>query len=317
MLYKVGIVGAARRHQGTGPFIARDLHALGHHISGIVGTSSHSIAEAVDSLSDQFGIQTQGYASLEALIEEQSIDIVVISSPPETHLHYLQQALTHGLHIFCEKPLWWPLNTSQDSASYQQQISALLELAQQRQCYIHLNTQWPYTLRDFHRLYPSALVQSATIEQFAMRLSPQSRGLQMLVDAASHGLSMLYQLVGAGDIVDISVNKSTAADFEQITLLFKYIHRQGTTLVTFCLTNTLETPKPASYQINHLKVDRLVTLPDYQIQLQSDQTTLNIMDPLTTSIRDFLANIEAGLACDTSALELGTKHLYTLIDACR
>ena len=317
MPYKVGIVGAARRHQGTGPFIARDLHALGHHISGIVGTSLASVADAVDRLNNQFGIQTQGYESLDALIDRQSIDIVVISSPPDTHLHYLQQAIAHGLHIFCEKPLWWPANSNHDYASYQQQIFELLELARQQRSYIHINTQWPYTLRDFHRLHPSALTESGAIEQFAMHLSPQSRGPQMLVDAASHGLSMLYQLVGTGDIADIVVDKSSASVFDQITIQFKYIHRQGTTEVTFGLTNTRETPKPASYQINHLKVDRLVALPDYQIQLQSDRTTLNITDPLTTSIRDFIANIEANLECDTAALEMGTKHLYALIDACK
>lgn len=317
MSFKVGIVGAARRHQGTGPFIARDLHALGHHISGIVGTSANSIADTVSALNNQYGIRTQGYESLNALIDQQPIDIVAICSPPDTHLHYLQQALSHGLHIFCEKPLWWPPNANPDYSSYQQQISAILELARQRQRYIHINAQWPFTLRDFHRLYPHALTDSGAIEQFAMHLSPQSRGPQMLVDAASHCLSMLYQLVGTGDIVDIVANKSTAADFDQITVQFKYVHQQGTTQVNFGLTNTQETPKPASYQINQRKVARLVALPDYQIQLQSAQTTLNIMDPLTTSIRDFIANIEAGLECDNVALEMGTKHLYKLIDACR
>ena len=317
MAYKVGIVGAARRYQGTGPFIARDLHALGHRICGIVGTSSNSIADAVHALNDQYGIQTQGYESLNALIDQQSIDIVVISSPPDTHLPYLQQALAHGLHVFCEKPLWWPLDTGTDYLSYQQQISALLELAEKQQSYIHINTQWPYTLRDFYRLHPSAPAKSSTIEQFAMHLSPQSHGPQMLVDAASHGLSMLYQLVGAGDIADIVVSTSSPSDFKNMTVQFKYVHRQGTTRVTFGLTNTRETPKPSSYQINHLKADRRVALPDYQIQLQSDRTTVDIMDPLTTSIRDFIANIEAGLECDTSALEMGSQHLYALIDACR
>ena len=315
MPFSIGIVGAARRRQGTGPFVARTLHQLGHRIAGVVGTSAESGADAVTTLKNHYAIETQAYTSVDQLLAHQPIDILAICSPPSTHLQYLQQALAHDLHVFCEKPLWWTPNHS-NYEQVQAQLQALLDKARQKKCYIHVNTQWPYTLRDFYRLHPDALA-IGKVEQFAMHLCPQSRGLEMLVDAASHGLSMLYQLTGAGELTEIEMAKSADTDFEQLNVRFKYLHMQGTTETTFGLTSTRETPKPARYEINGLMVNRNVALPDYEIQLQSERTTLNIMDPLITSIRDFIANIEAELECDTTALELGINHLNTLIKACR
>ena len=220
---------------------------------------------------------------------------------------------------FAKKPLWWPTENAAyfSQEQYINTIRALIDLARQQQRVIHINTQWPYTLRDFYKLYPETMAAPEKLEQFAMHLCPQSRGPQMLVDAASHGLSMLYQLAGSGELADITIEKPPVADFENLTVRCKYIHTAGTTDVTFGLINTRETPKPASYQINGCTVNRIVALPGYQIQLQSDHSTIDIMDPLETSVRDFIANIEADLGCDTSALILGTKHLYSLIDACR
>ena len=319
MAYNICIVGATRRHQGTGPFVARTFAELGHEICGVIGTSAASLAETVSMLSNQYDIRTQGYLTLDALLKEQAVDVLAICSPADTHLQYLQQALTNSLHVFCEKPLWWPANASADFtyAQYEAEISQLIALAKQNHRSIHINTQWPYTLRDFYAMHPAALGVSGDVRQFAMHLCPQSHGSQMLVDAASHGLSMLYQLAGNGDLTEIVIDKLSASDSAQLTIQFKYVHARGTTEVTFGLTNSQETPKPASYQINGITVNRLVELPSYQIQLQSNTSTVNIADPLEISIRDFIANIEAELECDETALMLGAQHLYSLIEACR
>ncbi len=310
MSYKIGIIGAARRHQGTGPFIARTFAQLGHEVCGIVGTSSESASEAISHLSDQYGIITQYYTSFEELIQQQTLDMVVISSPPDSHLSYLEKALASSHHVFCEKPLWWPEAGQHelDQSAYLQTIQKIIDLAKQNQRYLHLNTQWPYTLRDFSCLYPSAMTNPIT--QFAMYLSPQNQGISMLVDAASHGLSMLYQLVGTGELNNIQVQRTA----DKALINFDYLHQQGCTKTTLGFLQSNETPKPASYQINGFTVKRTVSLPEYQIQLQSDQQTLMIQDPLDASIRDFLASVDAGLESDETALLLGAHHLYQLIE---
>jgi hypothetical protein len=309
MPYKIGIIGAARRHQGTGAFIARALANLGHDICGVVGTSKESTAQACADLSTNYNINTQGYTHCNELLQQHALDILVIASPPATHLNYLKWAVDNHLHIFCEKPFWWPENTNLALAEYEQTLQTIISASNKNQRYIHLNTQWPYTLKDFASLHPSAMVDHQ-IEQFGMYLSPQSLGINMLVDAASHGLSMLYQLVGYGDLSNIEVKHQA----QSALINFDYLHQQGCTKTTLGFIQSDETPKPASYQINGYRVNRTVSLPEYQIQLQSDQRTISIQDPLDASVQDFLASIEAGLAIDEDALLLGARHLHQLIE---
>ena len=310
MPYNVGIIGAARRHQGTGPFIARSFARLGHNIAGVVGTSANSSKQACSDLATNYSIATQAYSDFEHLASEQALDIIVISSPPSTHLSYLEQALSHGYHVFCEKPLWWPAGDTNNltEADYLDKIEHIIGLARSNRCYIHINTQWPYTLKDFIRLHPSALINNK-ITQFAMHLSPQSEGISMLVDAASHGLSILYQLAGRGNID----NLRTRQEKSSVAMDFDYLHSDGCIKTTLGFVQSNETPKPASYQINGFGVKRMVALPEYQIQLQSDLQTVPIQDPLDASIMDFLAALDAQLETDESTLRQGAVHLYQLI----
>ena len=176
MSYKVGIIGAARRHQGTGPYIARTFHNLGHQVVAILGTSDASANNAAAHLKEQFGMEPQGYTNFDDLVDQHHPDILVISSPPDSHIEYLKQALINDMHVFCEKPFWWPnqSDTMPDLKTYKQIIHACTGLAVQKNKLIHLNTQWPYTLRDFMHLHPTALTGDP-IHQFAMHLCPQSK----------------------------------------------------------------------------------------------------------------------------------------------
>ena len=309
MPYKIGIIGAARRHQGTGPFIARTFARLGHEISGIVGTSDQSTKQAVADLADHYSINTQGYTDINELIEQHDLDIMAIATPPDSHFNFLKCAVENKLHIFCEKPFWWPKNNELTLSDYLQMLHTLVETSRVNQRYIHLNTQWPYTLKDFRQIHPNAIINNE-IKQFAMHLSPQSMGVSMLVDAASHGLSMLYQLLGSGNLENINIQH-----IHQGALInFDYHHQRGCTKSTLGFLQSDETPKPASYLINGYKVNRTVSLPEYQIQLQSDQQTISIQDPLDASITDFLASLDADLKTDEDTLMLGARHLYQLIE---
>ena len=315
MTYRVAIVGAARRKQGTGPFVAKLFSSLGHQIVGIIGSTQASAAKTCQDLNSQFHINTEAFTDLTTLLKSQQVDIVAICSPPDTHLTYLEQALTHGTHVFCEKPLWWASDDALDQDQYQKKIESIIQLADNKQSYIHLNTQWPYTLSDFYKIHAMQIDAAAPIMQFSMRLSPASTGVEMIVDAASHGLSMLYQLVGQGEIKDIIFKTNDSTQATDLSIQFRYEHQKGSTEACFDLIHSDTNPKPASYQINNLQVDRTVLLPEYQIQLQSDSQTVAIKDPLLLSIEDFIASIEAKLTNDHVALKQGANDLFKLIHA--
>lgn len=309
MPYDIALIGAARRRQGTGPYVAKIFTSLGHRITGVIGSSAASGQNACNQLLQHYQINSQAYTDLAEFSTKSRPQIVAICSPAETHLEYIKQALTYGCHVFCEKPLWWPLGLH-----YEQEINDLLALAKQQQCYLHLNAQWPYTLRYFSLLQPNAQLQPAKIEYFRMHLSPESKDEQMLADSLSHGLSMLYQLLGTGRIENIQFN-CVGIPVNEIDLNFDYQHHNGTTHAHFSLKQTTDSPKPAWYQINNLRIDRQVALPDYQIQLQSTSATRTIIDPLTLSIKDFIASIEANIESDKTALLLGAQHMFMLIQA--
>ena len=312
MPYKVAVIGAARRHQGTGPFVAARFAAAGHDICGIVGTSQDSLRQTLAQLFKQSGIISKGYLKFEVLIERHQPDIVAICSPASTHAGYLQTALANNLHVFCEKPLYWPEHELQpaNSAGYEKGLRDLLALARQKQRYIHVNQQWPYTLKFFNRIHPDVL-NSNQIDQFSMYLSPQSADKKMLIDAAPHGLSMLYQLVGAGTLENIRARQTSQ---QHMQIDFDYRHKQGRTQVRLGFAASQAVPKPARYAINGCYVDRHVGLPAYQIRLQSGRHDVPIDDPLDLSVKDFLACLQARLACDETMLLLGARHLYQLIE---
>lgn len=319
MPYNVAIIGAARRKQGTGPFVAKLFSSLGHNVVGIVGTSDESSQQACVDLHTQYNIRTQAYRDFESLLAKHRVDIVAICSPPSTHLYYLEQVIDRGLHVFCEKPLWWPDENSNEASitpdEYLSKIQSIVTRANQQQCLIHINTQWPYTLKYFYQLFPSETTAPQKVDSFAMQLSPASKGTSMIVDATSHGLSMLYQLVGSGSLQNLEIDTSDNSVATHMNIQFEYAHTTGTTKTSLELIHSTTTPKPASYQINNLHVDRTVALPDYRIQLQSPTATLAITDPLLLSIQDFIASIEAGLTCDQVTLVQGASDLFTLIHA--
>ena len=44
------------------------------------------------------------YASLDALLDAQAVDVAVIATPPETHAALARTCLERGVHVLCEKP---------------------------------------------------------------------------------------------------------------------------------------------------------------------------------------------------------------------
>lgn len=77
----------------------RDVSARGDAEIALLETQEHFAKRAVD----RFGVQwmTEEDAAL-----AWNPEAIIISSPPATHAHYVQLALRHGLHFFCEAELF-------------------------------------------------------------------------------------------------------------------------------------------------------------------------------------------------------------------
>jgi len=317
MTFKVAIVGPGRSKQGTGPFIARSFKQLGCDVQAVVSSSLESANKAVTDLKNEYAINCYAYENLETLLQNHSIDIVAISSPIDSHQQHLSTAIQAGCHVFCEKPLWWSSSeiiTESDVQTITNKTTELVHLCSRNNVLLQLNTQWPYTLPTYYKLYPQ-LKDLQTIESFSMWLAPQSQGSTMIIDAVPHLLSMLYSLVGNGKINNIESNYHATGDNQDLRIEFDYLHALGDTRVSISLISSNITPKPAAYAINDLRVDRHVELPDYLISLHAVENQLAVEDPLVCSIKNFISTIHSKASSDEVSLIDGMTHLAQIYQA--
>ncbi len=316
MTFNVALVGPGRSKQGTGPFIAKIFEQLGCNIQAVVSSSLDSATKAAELLKTEYEIDCKAYESLEELLKNNSIDIVAISSPVDSHHQHLAIAVDAKCHVFCEKPLWWPSSkilTENDVRTVSNETTQLVKQCETNKVLLQLNTQWPYTLPTYYELYPQ-LKNEHVIESFSMWLSPQSQGSTMIIDALPHLLSMLYSLLGSGKINNIESNYHNN-DGKELLIEFEYLHASGDTQVSISLSTSDRLPKPAAYAINGLRTDRHVELPDYLISLRSAEHQLSVEDPLVCSIKNFISTIYSKASSDEVALIDGMTHLTQIYQA--
>jgi len=101
----VGFVGRAH---------VEALRRQGIPVQGVLGSSASRSKEACEALRVE-----RGYASLDELVKDDSVDVVHLCTPNHLHFEEAKAALEAGKHVMCEKPL----------AMDAHQSSTLVELA--------------------------------------------------------------------------------------------------------------------------------------------------------------------------------------------
>ncbi|MFT4822488.1 MAG: putative dehydrogenase [Halioglobus sp.] len=303
---KVIIVGARTARQGTGPFIAGAFGKLGANVSAIVGTQSATVGEAQLALEADQGIRCIGYINLRKAMEIEKPNVVALCSPYQFHTEQLMAIAAANCHCLVEKPLAWPAND--------QQVMTVLQAFESRGLLLEMVSQWPQTLTGFTQIHGPI---PETISDFAMRLSPISIGSDMVPDSAPHFISMLHALCGPGDFRDIKVQLQASCEdrLDRMLLDCTYKHHGGTVQAQLRLETCESRPRPAWYQINDLRVDRQVQLPEYQQQLVSDEKSATLQDPLESVVEQFLNNLHNAGQTDVSVLRLGQRNLEQLAHA--
>jgi predicted dehydrogenase len=113
-----------------GPVHTEGLRRLGIRVIGILGSSEEKSRRAADAL----GLE-KAYPNLEALLEDDEVQSVHVTSPNRLHLEQAGRCLEAGKHVLCEKPL---AMTSDESAK-------LVQLAEESGLVAGVN----YNLRFF------------------------------------------------------------------------------------------------------------------------------------------------------------------------
>ncbi len=315
---RVGVVGARQAVQGIGAYVAREFARAGCDVVGIVGTSAATVAEARVDLERRFGLSCEGYTQLAELLARQRPDIVALCSPAGGHREQLAEALAAGVHVFCEKPLWWD-DSCRSSAGGDALASVVAGMAQgfaDRGLLLELNTQWPCTLESYRRLHPDVLRGEAPwpVSRFDMLLSPIRRGPDLVVDGAPHALSLLAALTGHGRVEAVSA-RWPGPDDTALDLAFRYVHARGETAVSLRLRTCPQQPRPAGYGVDGAWAERQVTQPGYRMSLSAAGRSEPLHDPLDLRVARFVADVRARKATDVQGLVESLVNLRDLVAA--
>ncbi len=304
--HRVLILGARRRKQGLGEFIARCFHEQGAEICGIVGTSSHSVKDTARHLKQQYDISTQGYTDLKSAIENANPTIVVIASPTGVHHQHLEIVAASGISCLCEKPLFWDDGQPVDPNEVERLVDPFCGDGQ----LLQLVTQWPETLDEYYSLYPE--VKGQPVERFEMLMGPAASGINMVIDSLPHVLSMVHCLTGIGEVQN---PRAVTKNPEQLRISFEYRHGAGCLEVVVELVQTPQSPRPAGYAINGHAVRRSIQLPEYQMKFTGESGKEALLeDPLKKRIRNFLGDFERGQPTDKKQMIASMIDLKNIVE---
>jgi len=277
----VALIGARRRRQGLGPFVARQLASHGATVVAHLGTRPETVAAAGEELRSLAGVNSPGYVDFEQLLAEQRPEALAILAPAEHHASWLRRALDHDLAVLCEKPLVWG---DDDPAG---QARTLVGAFAERGLLLHENCQWPLTIPTWDALFPGA--RQAPPRRFDMTMSPARPGLAMLADSMSHPLSLLQELApGLGALPTDVRFSSTAQDAAELEVRFSWPAETGPVEATVRFALGPEQPREAGWGLDGRYAQRLIRAHDYAQFLASGARLVDLPDPLGLLVGRFV-----------------------------
>ncbi len=126
-----------------------------------------------------------------------------------------------------------------------------------------------------------------------MWLSPTSRGLQQIGDCLPHALSLL-QALAPGERVRVE-NPTIRADpgGDETLVTFDYLADEKRIAVRVELAAGGPQPRKAGFEIDGLRGERIVQMPEYTMELADHGRSVPFPDPLTARIASFAETLRA------------------------
>lgn len=121
MKIRVGLIGAGRMGKVFANTLAYSVSEV--ELAAVADQDEKTMA----AIKDQFGIPA-GYTDFHQILDDKSIDAVVISTPTNTHSFIVKEAARAGKHIFSEKPLSQKLDECDDAIAVVNNAGVKLQL---------------------------------------------------------------------------------------------------------------------------------------------------------------------------------------------
>jgi hypothetical protein len=127
------------------------------------------------------------------------------------------------------------------------------------------------------------------LNTFFIRMSPPFPGREMIPESVPHALSLLYCLLGAGEIEDLSFE----SDGERgMNIKFSYLFETQDCDVSIGLRFGETSPRHFSFGLNDKVVFRTLDLENYEIYFNYGDKNMRIIDPLELSVKNFMEAVE-------------------------
>lgn len=277
---RIGLVGAGRRRNGLGPFLAAAFEAAGARVVGISGRSPEGAEAAAQQLGARLGHPVTAYSSAHLLA--QRVDALVVASPVAAHTEGLLAALASAVPCLCEKPLV-PVGRTVDGL-------ALCAAFRQRGILLAENCQWPFVLPALWQLHPG--LRDQRVRSVAMGLGPSGAGRAMIEDSISHVLSVVQALVpfGPGTLVKDVQQADPGERAEHNVLSFRLVDGTEDVAIELHLRHCPEQPRPAWLAVNGARIDRCIG-PNYEQSFVAQNESVPVPDPLWQLVYGFVAQL--------------------------
>ena len=291
-LMKVGLIGAGRNRNGIGEFIGKYLQRHGADVVAVVGSRPETANKAAAGLA-KYGITAAPHVDLAAMVTAERPEAVTVASPFRTHADYVRESIDMGLHVLCEKPFIW-----HDTDDVLGLTDAILGDGGRLGLTIAMNSQWPFSLPYYERCCgPVDLDGEMT---FYMRLSPIDSGREMLLDAVPHAMSVLYSVLGEGEVRNARIVRHP----DRMIVEGSYINEGQHCAITIELIQEAHQPREFSFGFNDKVVRRVVDMENYDIYFSYKNVTVPVPDPLELSVCDFIGAVNRH-----RKPKIGTDHI--------
>jgi hypothetical protein len=279
----VSIIGAGRARNGIGEYIGKYFHKCGGKVTSVLGTTEKTSLQASSAL-QRYGIQANPYTDFNKMISIEKPDVVVIASPSSTHYEYLLKCIDSGLHIFCEKPLIW-----NDDMDPRKMVEEIFGKACEKKLTIAMNSQWPFSIDLYEAICGKIVIQKSNT--FFIGMSPPLPGREMIRESVPHALSLLYCLLGIGEIDDLNFESDGE---RELSIRFFYLFGTQVCDVFIRLIFQETPPRDFSFGLNDKIVFRSLDLKNYEIFFNYGGEKMKIVDPLELSVKNFMEAVEKG-----------------------
>jgi len=217
---------------GTGGIAASQTSDLNDNGFTVTAVGSRT-QQSADAFAEKWGIPT-AHPSYEALVADENVDAIYVSTPHPFHYENALLALNAGKHVLVEKP--FVMNAAQ--------AREVVELAEEKNLVV-LEAMWtrylPHMVRIRELLKAGALGELRTLisdhsqnlpKDPKHRINDPALGGGALLDLGIYPVSFSFDVFGAPTAIHASGTKTATGVDAQTTMIFEYAGNQRAIMVT-------------------------------------------------------------------------------------